>query len=83
MEPVRVAYNLSSCILLGILFCRKYGFILNLATMRGIRRVNGRSIKGRVSQQDGVRDEMEFSGAISDADTTPSGTWNFSSSTGM
>ena len=67
-EHVRVASKLPSGILLGSRFWRQHGLILNLATMRGKIRVDGRSVRGRLSHHDGARSELEMAGAISDAD---------------
>ena len=67
-EPVRVAANLPSTVLMGYQFWRKHGLELNLSTDKAKIWMEGRRIRGRVRREDGDDSQLEFAAAVSDAE---------------
>ena len=68
VEPVRIAENLPSRVLIGSRFWRCYGLVLNLSSLRAEIWVEGRCIRGKVTKTRTNKASPELIAAISDAD---------------
>ena len=68
VEPVRVAENISSKVLMGSQFWRRYGLVLNLGTLSGNIWFEGGCVQGKAAKKATNAAETEQMAAISDAE---------------
>ena len=62
-----MAENIPSKVLMGSQFWRRYGFVLNLSTLRGKIWVEGERVQGKAAKKANESAETEQMAAISDA----------------